>query len=155
MITEKPYVCPLCHRESKHQTNHHGEIYVRCINCGSGVLYCKTDAALIAKREAKRIHGVDLCYYKFNLSDPVQHEAYAALCGVLDKNGFEKFTSVNLAGGRFFDCIKEIPWVTIYEPDTFEGQYITNYGRLHDWYEAIYPNLDIKEGYFLEKNKIK
>ncbi len=39
--------------------------------------------------------------------------------------------------------------IDIFRPSTFEGQYITSVGRLHDWYEVIFPNKDIKSGYFL------
>lgn len=42
-ITVKQYQCQTCKTVSKHSTNHYGEIYLNCNNCGAGeirVLEC-------------------------------------------------------------------------------------------------------------------
>ena len=37
----------------------------------------------------------------------------------------------------------------VYNKDTFENQYITDKGRLFNWFEEVVPNKDIKVGYYL------
>ena len=45
---------------------------------------------------------------------------------------------------KSLDCVVEIR-----EPKTFEGQFISNVGRIHNWYERYIPNKNLKIGYYI------
>lgn len=145
-ITNKDYYCPTCGNEETHSTNHHGEIYCRCLKCGAGTLYCKEETF-----KGREYVNARMCRYRYNLENKHERAAYAAMLDSLAASGVRCFgvletpqtakAELSHAGGVF---------LRLYKPFLWEGQYVSNVGRLHAWKEYIYPNKNIKEGYFLE-----
>ena len=141
-IELRDYVCPMCLTESQHSTNHEGEIYCGCKKCGSSVLYFKgANTPFVPMFTLKK--------YRFDWGKPQERDAYLKM---VSERGKAKKFKVNVLPRNstlFFDSLKENEIINVFNPNEFTGQYITNKGRLHDWFEASYPNADILEGYYL------
>lgn len=139
------YYCGLCGKFSKHETNHTREIYTPCRKCGNSVLYCATD-----NRTEVPVDAVaTVNYYRYDISKPEQHRAYKELYATLLDLDYVLFDCLP-SKHEYLQQIKQIGFtVNIFKINTFKSQYITNVGRLHEWYEEIFPNKDIKSGYFL------
>jgi len=141
----KDYYCPVCNNIESHGTNHFGEIYSRCKNCDNSVLYCKS-----AERPEPDETFVFLTY-RFNMEYKPERELYETLKEQMKNFGYEKFNvwgthehSVALQNhhGRH---------IGIFSPEKFESQYVSTIGRVHNWFEFIFPNKNIKTGYYLIK----
>lgn len=146
-ITLKNYKCFTCFEESKHSTNHYGEIYSGCKNCGGSVLYC-VESEAYQERDSLPRKWVRIHFYRFDIGESAQAEAYKALKKTLESQGRKKFKSI-VSYKYLQELMQGACLFEVWSPDTFENQYITGRGRLFNWFEAYYPNKDIKQGYYL------
>src|SRR6185369_7038494 len=71
----REYYCPTCGNKEKHGTNHQGEIYCNCKNCGNSPLYCAEVDAHAGQPFATAI----IHFYNYDMECPSAKEAYAAL----------------------------------------------------------------------------
>lgn len=140
-ISAKTYVCGLCGDESQHSTNHFGEIYTPCKKCGNGSLFCKgyEPTGLETK----------INVYRFDISDKEQAAQYSQLKKELKAKGLKLFDAISGAKWDYFDKLRAAESAKISFDYVFDNQWNTNLGRLFDWYEEIYPNKKIKQGYWL------
>lgn len=146
-ITLKKYECPTCGQESNHSTNHYGEIYSGCKNCGASVLYC-VESEGYAERESMTQNWVHIYFYRFDIGEECQKQAYKALKKTLESQGRKAFKSY--CTYKYMEELKSgAVLFKVYNKDTFENQYITDKGRLFNWFEEVVPNKDIKVGYYL------
>ncbi len=100
-------------------------------------------------------------YYRFDVSEREQKEAYQLLCDKLRGFGLLVFDGISMDQGKWLKSIrpldgKEIELETSY---IFNNQWNTapigesKTGlRVFDWSEEIYPNKRLKEGMWLEQN---
>ncbi len=154
-IESRPYYCPVCGNKETHSTNHIGEIYTHCKACGNSPLYCELAAEEYTQPPDKT---AILHVYKFNLE--TQRDEYKALCQRLSEMGYARAEALDPgygrpAGHKFLFAMgawdqHDGETVRIYRPEQFQDQYVSNLGRVHTWYETIYPNAKIKHGYWLE-----
>lgn len=144
-MSVKVYYCPVCKAEEKVSTNHCGEIYSPCRVCRNTVQYCR-EAELGEPSSERRI-----VFYDFNISTEEGKENYKYLIRRLKDKGYSKF-KVQLTWIAK-EALREHDEETIqlYREHQFEGQYVSNIGRVHDWMEFAVLNRDIKAGYYLEK----
>mgnify|MGYP001394995778 CR=1 FL=1 len=144
-IAYRTYYCGICGTTSEQQTNHTGEIYVACSKCGNDVLYCKT------QKFSKTYENAELVYYSFDISQDSERAAYEILTRQLQAEyKYEKFTCIMPKQSIYMNYISKIQYRTIklFE-EVCAGQFVSDIGRLHNWYEAVYPNDFIKIGYYL------
>jgi hypothetical protein len=141
-ISTKTYVCGVCRHESQHETNHEGEIYTYCKNCGNDVLYCKGNEPT----------GIEtkLTVYRFDIGNEEEAAQYKKLYKKLKGKGYKIFDCISNHKNGFYDNLKKHPTVFVDTNSIFDNQWVSNLGRLMDWYEDIYPNNRIKQGYYLE-----
>lgn len=152
-VAYRAYICPACKHETKEQTNHMGEIYSSCSNCGNSVLYCNEPEA-IAYYEGLPYESVQIFAYRFNLDKKDERVQYDDMCEHL-KNMYGYSPLHTLV--RHHEQMKfAIPYhgktIKVYTHHVFSNQWITELGRLRDWEEAVYPNKKIKEGYYIVLN---
>jgi hypothetical protein len=138
----KTYVCGLCGTEIDTYTNHFGEIYTPCKKCGNGILYCK------GNEPAKGLE-TKLTVYRYNIENHEEAKAYKALKNELKAKGFKLFDSISSVKYGYFDNLRTHETALLNTDSIFDNQWVSNLGRLHDWYEEIYQNKKIKEGYYL------
>lgn len=141
-VESREYVCPACGNLESHSTNHTGEIYCGCKKCGNGVLYYKDDSREFTPMF--RVHK-----YYLNLEKIQDLQEYERICK--QQEGVKLFNVHVSPRSSFLDKITENEIISVYQAESFENQFITNKGRLHTWFEAIYPNRRIKQGYYLTK----
>lgn len=146
-VLNRDYQCPTCNAKSTVETNHIGEIYSGCKYCGNGVLYCIEPEA-IKERDALPYIETTLHYYRFSIHIESQKKEYLALRKVLTKQGLHVFDSLSM-NTNSMKAYKDHGVVKLYTGQVFDNQWISDVGRVHDWAETIYPNKDIKEGYYL------
>lgn len=99
-----------------------------------------------------------LHYYRFDLSDDNQDLEYMSLINKLKSEGrslFDSHANMGKEGREYREKIASYN-KKIIELETeyiFNNQWNTVEGlRVFDWAESIYPNKNIKEGYYLELN---
>lgn len=145
LVSVKNYVCGLCGEESLHSTNHFGEIYTPCKKCGNGSLFCKGHEPT----------GIEtkINVYRFDTGMPEQLNEYKALKAMLKSKGYKLFDCISSKKWNYFNILKEHGAAKISFEYVFDNQWNTNLGRLFDWYEEIYPNKKIKQGYYLSLTK--
>ena len=153
----RPYICPRCGNEEEHGTNHEGNIYTNCKSCFHGTLYCNTEEA-IKLRESRETITLAIKYYRFSIEYADQKQEYKELIESLKSVGFECFDVIAPAPyqGRPLDPLKELESVDVFnDANQFESgnQFMSKQGRIFLWYEHIYPNRKIKEGYYLIPDK--
>ena len=91
--------------------------------------------------------------YYFNINDPIDKSKYSELRKQLEVSHAGKFFNVVVdlsKHRRFFNETEEVELSTKF---LFNNQWNEAGGgncRLFDWYEAIFPNRNIKEGHWLE-----
>ena len=146
-ISYKKYQCQVCKNIEEHQTNHFGGIYVNCKNCGHNGLSCIEPEAIEATKNNPVI-VTKLHKYRYDISDKEQSEEYKALHKRLKAAGFKFFNVWETANHIYFDNLPDTIAIDI--SYVFDDQWNSNAGRVHDWYESIYPNKKIKNGYWLE-----
>lgn len=140
-VAVRDYVCPVCGNEEEHSTNHEGEIYCNCKKCGNMGLYFKQDSRQF-------VPMFSLTYYRLDVGNPQEEAEYKEIVKKMDSKCFNVLVNPR---STFLDHLKNKKVISVHEPKTFDDQFITDSGRLHKWFEAVYPNRDIKEGYFLQK----
>lgn len=100
-------------------------------------------------------------YYRYELDKPQDNKEYKLLCENLKNKGLKLFDAISLNNYQqkteHFNKIKELEQRGFIELDTtylFNNQWNTTEEsfnlRVFNWYEEIYPNKQIKEGYYLE-----
>lgn len=160
-ITTKEYICPACGELSQNSTNHFGEIYVSCKKCNSTVLYCNEKEGkknLEQKKDAEAIihfYYFDLSQDEWNNGDEQKIE-YTKILNKMKKENRKLFSSpssfvIKKTLNKIFNRhSKQNIKVSIYDVNHFEEQYVSSVGRIHSWFETVYPNRNIKEGYYVE-----
>lgn len=91
-------------------------------------------------------------FYEFNLTNELEKEGYKNLCLNLKEKGCRKFHVISeySSWSAFQKTVNELNGnVEITDPKTFEGQFISNVGRIHDWNERYIPNKNLKIGYYI------
>ena len=151
-ITNKTYYCPVCTNETKRNTNHFGEIYPTCEVCDCNTMYLKD-----------KEHGfkfsmdgftVKIVPYKFDLSIVSHQRMYDILKNHLENDlNYEicDVTAPSFGKSRFHEKSwnQSVCNIPVIKPEQFKEQYITSKGRLHQWFEYIFPNKNIVSGYYL------
>lgn len=149
----RKYFCPWCEHTTETHTNHEGEIYPGCKNCGSGVLYHRYPMHPDTKKA--KIHT-----YYLSLIKDEDEERYQDIISECSMAGYKLWET----NSDFLTPSQRRAWikalrehmleggleVTLFNPNQFDNQYVSNLGRLHQWYEFKVPNSDIKIGYYLE-----
>jgi hypothetical protein len=159
-IARKKYKCSVCEAVTEHQTNHFGEIYCPCPMCGStNPLQCVEPEAIQAKADIKYV-AVKITPYYFDVSGKENAKLYENLCENLQFKGLKMFRCISLtpheARAAFYKKITELGEVHLALNWITENQWSTQEGfRVFDWREEIYPNKKIKEGYYLDVQKIR
>lgn len=149
-ISTKQYQCLVCKNIEPHSTNHFGEIYCSCKNCGNTGLQCIDPEAIAARKDNPTIK-TKLNKYRFDISQPDQNTEYKKLSKELKANGYKLHDSISGIKHNYFDLLPtEILIDTSY---VFDNQWNSNAGRVFDWKEEVYPNKKIKQGYWLELTK--
>ena len=114
----------------------------------------------------KETIGTTLHYYKFSIDNASEKAQYNAMVRVIRKNingRFRSYSQITPKNGySTSDWLKNIKKfdgkiVTLELKYLFENQWNTKEGiRMFDWFEAAYPNKNLREGYYLEiTNEIK
>lgn len=149
-IASRLYRCPMCGNLENHSTNHEGEIYCNCKACGNMPLYF---AGRDIHADMKFKEVVMHCY-SFGSCVPQQQDPnladYADLELLMKLRGYKKFAVATEY--RQWTAIREHDGKTVklYLPFQWADQFVTNIGRLHQWWEAVFPNKEIHNGYYLE-----
>lgn len=105
-----------------------------------------------------------ITYYRYDISDKEQKKAYDLLKLEQKKKGIKVFDHISINSyaqkTEFYNKIKEMEQREFIELETkfiFNNQWNTTEDshnlRVFDWSEEIYPNEDIKEGYYLDVTK--
>lgn len=87
--------------------------------------------------------------YYLNLDKEQDHQEYLKICE--RQKGVKLFNVLVSPRSTYLDQLPENEIISVHQAESFEDQFITNKGRLHTWFEAVYPNRRIKEGYYLTK----
>jgi hypothetical protein len=144
----RPYYCPACGNNEDHGTNHIREIYCNCKNCGNSLLYCA-----FASFENEPFEEAKMFAYRYSIDKPEDARNYALLCAKLRNKGYKLFDTIainSLTMKAMCEHAGEV--IQLYKVDQFDNQFVSNIGRVHYWAEAIYPNRNVKEGYWIERN---
>ena len=121
----------------------------------------KFDVEKMAKPDTIR---AELVRYRFNIEDPSQRALWKSTCEDLKSQGvkcFNVYPNPEREGRRYtFDGEGMIATDVVLEAGdlrcAFDNQWNesgTDGRRLFDWYEAIYPNKNIKAGHFIRLNR--
>lgn len=151
----RPYYCPLCGTKSEQGTNHIGSIAVECKTCKHGTQYCDLPEAHEI-RKSQVIASALLTHYRYSMDNPEEKEAYEKMVSMLTSVNFEKLeTEQGPYVFRWVDVNKykehEGKEISItYEFGGSPKQYVSSIGRVYDWEEFVYPNKNIKAGYYIE-----
>lgn len=156
MITAKDYQCPYCKSTQKITTNHYGETFSGCKTCRTvehmGVMYPLEDERTF------NTEAYVVCY-RLYLDVVDERKKYNKLSEyVVGELGYDKFDTYAMPYGKETERQKHIEnnslrCIMIHKPETFEDQYITDTGRLHQWQESIFANEDVKQGYIVTFSK--
>ena len=148
IVSHKNYYCPVCGNKEKHSTNHFGEIYCNCKKCSNGPLY----NADVDVHKGLTYRVATLHYYNLYTEKSADRLAYQALCGHLHGQRLKKFTFLETHPLKSIDAHKPYDGkkVKLFQFGQFEGQYVSDIGRLHDWREATFANSHCKRGYYLK-----
>lgn len=146
-ISVKKYQCKVCKNIEEHATNHFGDIYCHCKNCKNNGLSCIEPEAI----EATKLNAViktKLTQYRFNISNQDEKREYDKLKNELKEKGLKLFDVWDTHNRNYWENLpSEIEIDTSF---VFDNQWNSSAGRVFDWYEGIYPNKKIKQGYWLE-----
>lgn len=144
-VTKKEYYCPVCGKTEMVSTNHYGEIYSGCKSCGNSVLYCAE-----GEGKGKPDGKCKIVFYHFNLDNEFEREQYKQLRNNLSNKGYRKFDTYEKY--QSYKAFKEHDGreVNVYKKDQFDNQYVSDIGRIFDWYEYIWDNKNVIDGYYLE-----
>jgi hypothetical protein len=147
-ITLKQYYCPTCGNQENHSTNHYGEIYCNCRKCGNSPLYCSE----VNSHEGLPFLNATIHFYSFDIGTEEGARGYSELSRYLNQD-------LDYKGKKFAVLTQYKEWqavkshdgesIKLYNPDQFDNQFVSNIGRVFYWKEAVYPNRDIKDGYYL------
>lgn len=88
-----------------------------------------------------------LTHYHFDISSPAEKEAYSELIAKLNGKCFRVITKPSDKFPPEGDVTLDVSNIK----NIWENQWNTTCGfRVFDWYEGIYPNRNIKKGYYLD-----
>lgn len=88
----------------------------------------------------------ELHTYRFNIEDDTQRAEYEALCERLEQ---DRKCSRGHASSRSPSSALQAGLVELEIKHLFADQWTSTTHQLYDWYEAIYPNECVKDGYYL------
>lgn len=152
-IERRKYACPVCEHELVTSTNHTGEIYTPCKKCGCSVLHCIEPQAVKDRNERKTV-SARLVFFSHDISTEQGAKAWESIKDMLTSWGYEPFEAFQKheTGRTLRDVMQDDDMVRVYTHSIFGGrqQWITDRGRLHNWYMPIIENKRIKQGYYLE-----
>lgn len=155
LVSVKKYKCLVCGNEENHSTNHFGEIYCACRKCKSRGMECVEETAINSRKTLEKVSAT-IVFFEFDVKDPIQKEAYKIVCNHLKEKEYEKFHVLSEYSfwSAFQKTVKESNGkVEITEPNTFKDQFVSNVGRIHNWYERCIPNKSLKIGYYIIHEK--
>lgn len=154
-ISYKKYKCTVCGHEEEIQTNHYGDVYSACKDCGdSSSMACNEPEAIEYRKHRPQTTAIMVCYY-YDLEIDAQRHQYEELVEELKKYGYgsPSPTRYNYHGKGHKHSVcrlgHHLQPVTIYDPNQFYRQYVTDKGRLYPWAEYEFPNKRLAQGYFL------
>ncbi len=144
-ITNKKYRCPVCGNEEMHSTNHFGEIYTRCKKCHNTGMYCVDQNQFAGVPYVNAV----VKFYRLDISNADEKALWDMTNEVMDYKGYKKFSC-----WMDWDQMQALrQWhnktIKLYNIGQWDNQITSNMGRAFYWFEAVYPNKDIKEGYYL------
>lgn len=149
-VTYKKYRCPSCQLEQTIETNHYGEIYSGCKNCDSMVLYCAEEEAVNDRKNRSTSHAKMFKYY-LNIGKAEELSMYNKIVQKNKERGYKLFSVLSKRYHKTnYSFIENEEVLDIYDKEQFQEQFVSNRGRVHLWYETIFDNKKIKEGYFIE-----
>lgn len=150
MVNRKKYECTTCKTVKLVETSHFGEIYNPCKKCGQHNWFCIEDIALEHRSQLPQVK-VQFYTYRFDLNNTHQLVQYKELEEKMSLLKYNKWDFYVDSMKNPFEYWRQYSnkEVTIYKPNTFDNQFISEIGRIHNWAEAIYPNKFIKEGYYI------
>lgn len=84
--------------------------------------------------------------YRLDISKENEAKQYEDIKAICKELKYKLFDVINPTK----HYLKDLPLEGLVDTEfLFENQYSLENHRIHDWYEAIYPNKSIKEGYYL------
>jgi len=149
MRTVKNYYCAVCRAEYPHSTNHYGQIYISCKNCGNGSLECK-DMDPEDTGEPVRTLPVNIHHFRLNIENPEESLQFEEIKADMKARGQKCFEVTEIKYSKYWDIFKSRARVHIRTEHVFENQWNSDLGRVHDFYLSVYPNKKIKNGYYLD-----
>lgn len=102
--------------------------------------------------------SVEVVFYRLDVSEPAQAEAWSALQEKLLGAGYKFWAHIpDVSGGpgsttKYMQQVKEGRPHAVETKHLFGDQYNSASVRLFDWYHIKWPNRDIREGYYIEPN---
>lgn len=151
-IAKREYYCPMCKQKEMVSTNHQGEIYSPCKGCGSCVRYCAeidSFAGLPYRTATFRAYRLFL-EGSYLVPAREQRMHYTDLTRHLTGKGYTVFKVLMTHAGSEVEKTYDGETVRLYHFDQWTDQFVSNIGRLHYWKEYVFPNKNIKAGYYLE-----
>jgi hypothetical protein len=89
--------------------------------------------------------------YRYWLENPEERAEYEEMCARLKKDGLKKFPILSFQRDKKF---KVVPgYVRLETNYIFSNQWNSETQRLMDWSETVFPNKNVKEGYYLKQTK--
>jgi hypothetical protein len=116
---------------------------------------CVEETAINSRKTLEKVSAT-IVFFEFDVKDPIQKEAYKIVCNHLKEKEYEKFHVLSEYSfwSAFQKTVKESNGkVEITEPNTFKDQFVSNVGRIHNWYERCIPNKSLKIGYYIIHEK--
>ena len=108
-----------------------------------------TDEAML-RRAVTKVAEVEIVFYRFDVSLHTEKGKYLNLVRKLRDREYRRFNCYS-NGTKEIKCLHDRKKVKLYLDWISDShQFNSDAGRVHDWKEVIYPNDDIKEGYYLK-----
>jgi DNA-directed RNA polymerase subunit RPC12/RpoP len=163
---EKPYQCADCGHVFTTWTNHHGSTWWNCKKCHNqnSRSLCLTDEGKeLRKVEADNYIDAQLVFYNIHLDRGEGHrERYQWLLETLESMGTELWEVLKFQSGSVEELFKryeitkddfEVRHVKLSTDHLSANQWLIPEGpRVFDSHQIIYPNKNIKMGYYLKIN---
>jgi len=161
-MSNKPYKCADCGVEFETDTNHHKSTWNNCKVCRNqnSRSLCMTEEGSILREEGRTTITTQIVCYRYDVCRPDHRVAHELVLDTLAEmrtklGGVLKCqaNSTKLLVGKYGiekcgeTTTSDIELNTDY---LYDNQWLTPDGpRVFDSHEVIYPNKDIKEGYYL------
>jgi hypothetical protein len=150
-VSNKLYKCSVCDHEYKTSTNHYGSHTGKCPSCRSSCRKICMEPEAIELREKVQTVDAWLYAYNFDISNSEEAAKYTEMENELNSRGMRCFNtyheSISLSKSQSVQGGIKLDSSTIFSDQWNEHEHGL---RLHDWFEGIYVNVNIKKGYYLE-----